>query len=297
MIKPSAPTSPLHQELQEARAAAREAGALVRSYYQAWHRSGDAHGALAVQLKDGDEPVTEADKAASALIVARLRAAFPDDVILSEEAPDDGARHRGGRLWVVDPIDGTKDFIAGRPGFSVMIGLLIEGQPALGVVYQPLRQIVGQPADRLWEGVRGHGAYEVLGDERRRLSVSTIADLTQVRMVSSASRPEATVAQLREAAGIKDEQNIGSVGIKLGLIAAGERDLYLNPATTVKLWDTCAPQVLLHEAGGLLTDCHGDALCYTGALGHLRGLLASNRVVHAAAIQRLQPLLPPALRR
>lgn len=281
----------LQAELAVARAAAREAGALVLAYYQRWHGAADAAGALAVQMKDADEPVTEADQRASALIVARLRAAFPEDVVLSEEAPDDGARHRGGRLWVVDPIDGTKDFIAGRPGFSVMIGLLIGGRPSLGVIYQPL-------ADRCWEAALAQGAYEVGPDgARRRLQVSDVAELAAVRMVSSASNPAETVARLRAAAGIRDEMSIGSVGIKLSLIAAGERDLYVNPASKVKLWDTCAPEIVLHEAGGRLTDCQGERLTYTGGLGHLHGLVASNGCVHQAALARLQPLLPPALRR
>ncbi|MFT3754974.1 MAG: 3'(2'),5'-bisphosphate nucleotidase CysQ [Pseudoxanthomonas sp.] len=263
----------------------REAGELARHYYDAWH-GGPAASALAVELKEGGEPVTAADRAVSELCIQRLRAAFPGDAILSEEVPDDGARHQAARTWLIDPIDGTKDFIVGRPGFSVMIGLLAGGRPTLGAVYQPT-------ADRLWYASAGGGAYLVTGGAPpRRLHVADSSDLSQARLVSSASHPDPLVTELRTRAGIRDEQNIGSVGIKLGLVAAGERDLYVNPASKCKLWDTAAPEIILAEAGGRLTDLVGEPLSYTREdLGHRRGLVASNGRLHAAALAQLEPIV------
>ena len=263
----------------------REAGALALRYFLAWH-GGSAAQALAVELKDEDEPVTAADRAVSELCVSRLRAAFPADAVVSEELPDDGARHHAARTWLVDPIDGTKDFIAGRPGFAVMIGLLEGGRPVLGAVYQPA-------ADRLFYARLGAGATLVLaGGPPQRMRVSATRELAAARMVSSAANPEPLVAELRARAGIRDDQQIGSVGIKLSLVAAGERDLYVNPAGKCKLWDTAAPEIILREAGGQLTDLRGGTLRYSDReLGHHHGLCASNGHLHSEALRLLEPFL------
>src|SRR4051812_48981472 len=101
------------RELEVAVALARQAGGLIRDFQSR---------GLTVDHKAGDEPVTEADRQANALIVAGLRAAFPDDGLLSEEAPDDGSRLTHERVWMVDPLDGTKDFIRGETGYATMIG-------------------------------------------------------------------------------------------------------------------------------------------------------------------------------
>ncbi len=283
-------------ELVTACLIAREGGALILSYHRAFHPlyHGDAGGppdnrtppgpAMAVQLKAGDEPVTEADQAVNALCVSRLRAAFPGDALLTEELPDDGSRFGAARAWLLDPIDGTKDFIAGRPGFCLMIGLLLDGEPALGVVYQPL-------GDVLYLAAAGQGAFRVEQGKRERLKVSSVADLGSARMVSSASHPAKLVQRMRAEAGIRDEMNIGSIGLKLSLIAAGERDLYVNPSGQTKLWDTCAPEVILREAGGCLTDTSGAKLSYRDGLNHSRGLLATNGPLHEPALLRLRSLL------
>lgn len=293
------PALAAHRELAAACRIAREAGALAYAYFTAWHggSQGDGQGAprpdasLAVHLKPGDEPVTEADRAVSELCVRGLRAAFPDDAVVSEELPDDEQRLARRRTWFVDPIDGTKDFIAGRPGFSVMLGLIdaqADCRPVLGVVYQPA-------ADRLWYAALGTGAYAcVAGVPPQRMRVSAEHELAGARMVSSASVRDPMVADLRARAGIRDEVQIGSVGIKLALIGAGERDLYVNPASKTRLWDTAAAEIILHESGGRLTDLHDRPLSYRRAAGdslaHGGGLLASNGVLHAAALAQLAPL-------
>lgn len=267
------------RELQVAQELARRAGELIRGFQS---------GGLAVERKAGNEPVTEADRQSDALIVSGLAAAFPGDGLLSEEAPDDGSRLQRERVWMVDPIDGTKDFIRGESGFAVMIGLLVGDRPALGVVYQPV-------GDRLYWAVSGHGAFTTVANgEPERLHVSAISDPAQIRMVASKSHREAVIDQVRAELGITDELNVGSVGLKLGLIARGERDLYVNPSGHSKLWDVCGPEAILVEAGGRLTDARGVPLAYRGqALGNLRGLIASNGRVHDEVVARLAPLLQP----
>lgn len=266
------------RELEVATAVAREAGALILRYFGT---------DLAVDKKAGDEPVTRADREASELIVKTLAAAFPDDVIVSEEAADDARRLQPGRrVWFVDPLDGTRDFIKQRHGFAVMIGLAIDGRPKVGVVYQPV-------GDHLFYAAPAVGTWLVDdgGATRRRLACSTIADPGQLRLVASRSHRTPEIDAVKTALGIKDELNIGSVGLKLGLIALAERDLYVNPSSKSSAWDTCAPEALLVEAGGRITDLAGAPLRYdVPQLKNERGLLASNGVSHDAVVAKLAPL-------
>jgi 3'(2'), 5'-bisphosphate nucleotidase len=268
----------LRRELDTAVELARRAGERIRGFVGA---------GIAVDKKDDDSPVTEADRTANALIVGGLGAAFPDDAILSEELPDDGSRLGKERVWMVDPLDGTKDFIRGRDGFSVMIGLLVGATPALGVVYQPI-------GDKLYFAARGGGAFLVRGGgAAERLHVSDVSEPAKIRMVASKSHRTETIDRVRAELGIADELNVGSVGLKLGLIAEGLRDLYVNPAGHSKLWDACGPEAILVEAGGRLSDVRGAPLDYRGSeLGNTRGLIASNGQLHDEVIRRLAPLFP-----
>jgi 3'(2'), 5'-bisphosphate nucleotidase len=265
-------------ELTTAGRLAREAGVLVLSY-----RDGE----LAVEMKPGDEPVTAADRAASDLIVAGLRAAFPGDVVISEENADDPARRSAARVWFVDPIDGTKDFIRREDGFCVMIGLAVDHRPALGAIYQPISR-------RLFLAAPDAGAHLLVpGEAPRRIDCSGIDVLSEVRLVASKSHRTAAMDRVKSALGIDDELNIGSVGLKLALIAAGERDLYVNTSGKTSSWDSCAPEAILREAGGRVTDLDGEPLRYHDATTqNRRGVLASNRHVHDAALEKLAGLLP-----
>jgi 3'(2'), 5'-bisphosphate nucleotidase len=279
-MPPSAPTvSSLQHELDVARGLALAAGQLVLGYYGT---------NVAVERKEGDEPVTRADREASALILEGLGAAFPGDVLISEEGADDLRRLEAGRrVWFIDPIDGTRDFIRGASGFSVMIGLAIAGRPRLGIVYQPV-------GERLFVAGPGVGATMDDPGGRRALRCSPVRDLGQLRLVASKSHRTPKIDEVKNALGIADELNIGSVGLKLGLIALAERDLYVNPSSKSKAWDTCAPEAILCEAGGRITDLYGAPLSYDAPqLSNQRGLVASNGVAHEDVIARLRPLFPP----
>ncbi len=269
----------MERELRVGEGLAREAGALILRYFGT---------DIPVDNKPGNEPVTRADREASELIVRGLRAEFPDDVIISEEAADDLRRlEAGARVWFVDPLDGTRDFIRGRKGFSVMIGLCIAGRPVLGVVFQP-------HGDRLYSAAPDTGTWVEDAEGRRRLRCSTIADPAKLRLVASRSHRTPEIDAVKKALGIDDEMNIGSVGLKLGLIALGERDLYVNPSSKSSAWDTCAPEALLTHAGGKITDLSGTPLTYSAReLRNERGLLASNGAAHDAILAKLRPLFFP----
>ena len=269
-------THALAREVAVAEELAREAGKLVLKF----------HGAdLSVERKAGNEPVTVADRQASELIVGGLRKAFPDDVVISEENADDLRRLSAQRVWYIDPIDGTKDFIRGEDGFCVMIGLCLDHRPAVGVIYQPIH-------DRLFAAAPGGGTWLSAPDAApARARVSDISELADVRLVASKSHRGSSIDQVKSALGVSNELNIGSVGLKLGTIALGERDMYVNPSSKCSSWDTCGPEALLTEAGGRISDIQGEPLRYdTEIIHHARGLLASNGRVHQAAVDRLAPL-------
>ncbi|HET6284740.1 MAG TPA: 3'(2'),5'-bisphosphate nucleotidase CysQ [Polyangia bacterium] len=265
------------RELDIAHTIAVEATAVVMRY----------HGkALNVQSKTGDEPVTDADHAANALIVERLRASFPDDVILSEEIPDDQSRLGQSRVWMVDPIDGTRDFIIGHSGFAVMIGLAVDGRPTVGVVAQPLTH-------KIYGGIAGVGAWlDVGASPRVSLRTSTRSGPPGIRLVASKSHRSTRIDAVKAALQIEDEINIGSVGLKIGLVAEGERDLYVYTGGRTKLWDTCGPEAILEGAGGRMTDMDGNPLVYTGAdLLNRRGIVASNGPLHDFVVTTIAPFL------
>lgn len=241
------------------------------------------NGDLTVEMKPGDEPVTVADRRASELIVEGLTSAFPEDALISEELPAAVETLAGRRVWLVDPIDGTKDFIRGGDGFAVMIGLSVDGVPTLGVVHQPT-------IDRTFFVTPDGGAHVLDRGELRPLRVSTVAAAAEARLVASASHRTADIDRVKSELGIADEINVGSVGVKLCLIASGVRDLYVNPSAKTKAWDTCAPEAILAAAGGRLSDLFGHPITYRTELAHRRGLVASNGFLHAEVTGKLGPL-------
>jgi 3'(2'), 5'-bisphosphate nucleotidase len=268
-------TSDLDRELDVSVHLARHAGALIMDYYQT---------SLVVDHKAKHEPVTAADRAADDLIATGLRAAFPDDGLLTEESDDDLSRLEKNRVWIVDPLDGTVEFINETGEFAVQIALTVHGSPVLGVVYQPAKE-------RLFYSVQGQGAYQIYRGQAMGLHVSTEPDPARMCMVASRSHYSPFVERARQALGITTVNRVGSVGLKVGLLARGVCDLYLA-TTVVKEWDLCAPHALLLEAGGVLTNLCGEPLVYNKAdVSECRGLIGSNGLAHELIVETLVPLL------
>lgn len=269
-------------ELRTARQLARAAGAAALEFY------GNAN--LEIQRKKADEPVTEADLAANNVIVPALRAAFPDDGMLSEESTDDhhiaGSRLERERVWMVDPLDGTQGFIDGTGDFAVQIGLSFQGTPVVGVVYKPVTNV-------LYAAARGAGAWvERAHDAPQKLHVSDRADLSAMRIAVSRSHRSPRMDRVIRSLGIREEIRSGSVGIKIGLIIENTCDLYVHMSPKSKQWDTCAPEAILREAGGTLTDLFGKPYRYnTPDVWNHNGIVATNGAAHAEVIARLAPLL------
>ena len=233
----------LAEELEAATHLAREAGRAVLSYYR---------GAIE-EVKEDAAPVTIADRASDRIIVSGLSALFPGDGILSEESRDSAERLKRPRVWIVDPLDGTREFIDGVPEFAVMIGLAVGGRAVLGVVYCPATDI-------LYAAISGQGAWVEKSGVRTSLHAEPAG--SSLRLVGSRSHPDARLVRIQQALGISDVLPSGSVGVKCALIASGERDLYVHPVPYLKEWDTCAPEVILRAAGGAVCDCVGEPLRY-----------------------------------
>ncbi len=261
-------------ELQIAERAARAAGLLVLAHYR--------RGAIAVETKADQSPVTQADRDANAAILENLRTAFPTDAILSEETPDDRARLANRRVWIVDPLDGTRDFINRSDEFAIHVGLAVDGVAAVGAVYIPVAGV-------MYAASSAHGAWRVVGDVRTRLHVAKTQELRALRVGTSKAYPSAALSEFLDAQRVERRVAMGA-STKLMAVAAGELDAVINLSSGEQEWDTCAPEVIVREAGGTFTDASGTPFRYNQPdPKHYRGSIASNGACHAALVNALAP--------
>jgi 3'(2'), 5'-bisphosphate nucleotidase len=273
--------SAYEHEIQVATELARKAGAVLLEHYYSPFLVEQKVNAL-----DELEEVTAADREANELIVGRLQEEFPDDGILAEESTDSEHRLEKDRVWLIDPMDGTKNFIARDGDFAVQIGLAVGGESVVGVVYQPVRGV-------LYRAARDCGAWMEAGDQPAvRMSVSKQTKPGEMILASSRSHRSPRMERVVSAFGFKHEMRRGSVGVKIGLIAEQQADLYLHLSPSTKQWDTCGPEAILAEAGGRLTDLFGQPLRYNGVrIDNRNGIVATNGAAHEMVIENLVPLL------
>jgi 3'(2'), 5'-bisphosphate nucleotidase len=266
------------RELAVARDLAREAGAIIMRHYEAE--------TVATQTKADLSPVTAADLEANLAIVAGLRAAFPDDAVLSEESPDDRSRLARSRVWIVDPLDGTRDFLARTGDFCVHIGLAVDGEAVVGVVFQPV-------PDALYAGASGGGSTVEQDGQTHRLAVSERADAPEVRVGVSRLNLDPGLEQCLLASGLAPRAVRLGASVKHMALARGELDAVLNLSPGEQEWDTCAPEVILREAGGSMTDGDGRPFRYNQPnLFRPRGSVASNGRCHPLVLRVIAPCLP-----
>ena len=271
----------LEKEIETAITLARNAGDLILDFYDK---------GFAVEEKrtkdNNTEPVTEADRASSALIIKGLDEIFPEDGILSEEEIDLPDRLSKQRVWMIDPIDGTRSFVEKAGDFAVQIGLCEDGKPIVGVVFQPI-------GDRLYYATKDSGAFYVeKGGEPQKLNVSEKFDFAEMILAVSRSHRSPKMTNLVEHFGFGGEVAHGSVGLKIGLLARQLADLYIHLSPRTKFWDTCAPQIILEESGGKLTNLFGDEINYNiEDTQNYNGVLATNGTAHEIILSKLKPLL------
>jgi 3'(2'),5'-bisphosphate nucleotidase len=266
------------RELEVAKAAAREAGDIIMRHY--------ARPEIGVDTKADKSPVTAADLDANAAIIKRLGAAFPDDALLTEETPDDRARLQKRRVWIIDPLDGTRDFVARTGDFCVHIGFAVDGEAVMGVVYQPT-------VSSLAFAVRGGGAFEERDGQTRKLAASTLSAPNKIRIGVSRLNLDEGLGKCLAAAGMVDRAVRLGASVKHIALARGDLDAVLNLSPSEQEWDTCAPEVIMREAGCMVTNGDGAPFRYNQPdLFRPRGSAASNGHCHALVLRVMAPCLP-----
>jgi 3'(2'), 5'-bisphosphate nucleotidase len=209
-----------------------------------------------VTHKDDKTPLTEADLASERIIVAMLTAAFPDIPIVSEETvPEAGFAEPASRFWCVDPLDGTREFVAKNGEFAVLIGLIEHGRPVLGVVHGPAMGVtyIAQGPRTAMRRRGAAGAWEPI---RARAPGGDGLVVVHSRSHENSRR----LAEYFEGRPIRERRQCGSA-LKFGLLAAGDADFYPRFGTTME-WDTAAGQAVLEAAGGHVFDLSGRPLSY-----------------------------------
>ncbi|HEY8485713.1 MAG TPA: 3'(2'),5'-bisphosphate nucleotidase CysQ [Longimicrobiales bacterium] len=264
------------EELELVLGAVRDAGAAVMRRF-----GGDQE----VVEKAPGQPLTAADLEADRILRELLGSARPGYGWLSEETADGPDRLERERVWIVDPIDGTRSFIAGRPEFAISVGLVERGKAVVGVVYNPAT------AELYW-AVRGEGAYAGTldgGGGRRRLRVTDRSTADQAILL--ASRSELRAGEFDPFHGGWRISPTGSTAYKLAKVAAGEGDVFLSRGPKGE-WDVCAGALLVEEAGGRATDLTGRAPEYNRPAPYLHGILASNGRLHNHVLEVVRTLPP-----
>jgi 3'(2'), 5'-bisphosphate nucleotidase len=268
----------LAEELEAMVLVAREASAIVAMTYAT---------DFAVDYKGPSDPVTEADRRANVFICERLAAVFGAVPIVAEEsqATSFDGFWRAPRVFFVDPLDGTREFVAKNGEFVVMIGMAEHGRPIAGVVHAPAY-------DTAWAGAAGLGAWEISdrGSVKTPIHVSGERRLSGARVVVSRTRRGPDLTAALAALSVNRTVARGSAGLKAADVATARADLYIQPGCAGKLWDACAPEAIVRAAGGCCSDLFGNEIDYSQPdLGIEHGLLMTNGVLHGAVLERLYP--------
>lgn len=231
---------------------------------------------VAAEQKDDGSPVTEADRAASRATLEVLQARAPaGDAVISEEAAPPPGWAAAPRRWFVDPLDGTREFVAGVPEFVVMVGLVEDDRPTVGCLLDP-------NTGETWVGVVGEGAWALAGDGASRpLRVTPRQALVGAREVRSRFNDSPDLAAWAASAGVSARLPCGSMGLKAARIASGLADFHLRARGRCSYWDSAGPVAVLRAAGGEAADGAGGplrfdepGLAHAGLLICTAGLLA-----------------------
>jgi myo-inositol-1(or 4)-monophosphatase len=254
----------MQNELHTAIEAAQAAGKILLEYYQSDY---------AIKDKSWHNPVTTADYASNQHLEEHLREAYPTYGWLSEETADSGERLQRQRIWVVDPLDGTKEFIEGVPQFVVSVALVEDREPVLGVLYNPLKE-------ETFAGLKGQGATL----NGQPITCSQVENLQDAVIVNSRTETRHGLWESYHSL-IGELRAVGSVAYKLGLVAAGQADVFatLKPKNE---WDVCAGHLILREAGAIMRVLTGERRSYNNREVIIKpGLAAGNPAIVQAFLE------------
>lgn len=234
---PEITTSYLNQLVDDLLPAMYQAGAVIMDIHKKQ---------ISMKLKPDGSPVTEADEAAEAILLPALAKAAPDIMVISEENAASHDLDVAPLFFLVDPIDGTKEYLKpdGKGSFTVNIGLIQDGHPVMGLVYAPA-------FDTLYCGIVGHRAVKIEGDHETEIAVRHVPASGAVAVASASHRDDATNEWLATHK-IDQTKSIGS-SLKFCLVAEGKADVYPRFGPTME-WDTAAGDGVLRAAGGMVMD-------------------------------------------
>jgi len=266
------PISDKIPELDIAIKAANEAGRAILEIYQ---------GDYETSTKNDDSPITDADLKSNEIIKGIL--SQTKHQILSEEDKDDLSRLSKETIWIVDPLDGTSDFIDKTGEFTVMISLIKNKKPILGVI--------GWPTEKtLFVAQKGSGAFRFSNEEWNKISVTKVSEIPKCRTVGSRHHLSDREKLFIKKLGIEDFTSIGS-SLKVGKISSGEAEAYITTTNKMKEWDSAASYCIISEAGGKMTDMSGNDLTYNNEdVYHQNGILVTNGLVHNKIVEEFKKL-------
>jgi len=232
-------------------------------------------------IKKDDSPITEADLRSNEIIKKSLsKTKYP---ILSEEDKDDQNRILEKIIWIIDPLDGTSDFIDRTGEFTVMIALIENKKPILGVIYWPTEKT-------LFVAQKNRGAFKFSNNKWDKISVTKINEFSNCRIVGSRHHLSDTEKKFIKKLGINDFTSVGS-SLKVGKISSGQAEAYITTTNKIKEWDTAASYCIISEAGGRMTDMLGNDLTYNNKnVYHQNGILVTNGLIHNKIVEEFKKL-------
>ena len=231
-----------------------------------------------VNKKDDDSPITKADLESNKILRSILeKTGIP---ILSEEDVDDKSRLTSEKVWIVDPLDGTQDFVNRTGEFTILVGLVENHVPVMGLVYLPIKKI-------LYFAEKGMGAFCYDLNKWEKISVRNVDDVSKCLALVSRHHLSGKEKKILDHLGITNTLTIGST-LKVMEISSGRGDIYLTTTNKMSQWDTCASWCVISEAGGQMTDISGYDLFYnTESVKHENGLLVTNGFVHEIIVSKI----------
>jgi len=231
--------------------------------------------------KQDKSPVTEADLASEKIILQGLKKT--GITVLSEETEPDSKWFEKDKIWMVDPLDGTKDFIQKTGEFSVMIALVENKEPILGVIYQPT-------TNTLYFAEKDKGAFIQEGaGEPEKIKVSDVSELSDARIILSRNHTSQAQKDFVKKHHFANAKHIGSAGLKIVAVSSQKAEAYFTESDKAHQWDTAAGECILKEAGGIITDIKGNPLIYCKPqTNHQNGILVCNSSLHPKILQALK---------
>ena len=252
--------------------AVKEAGSAILEIYGEKYQT---------STKNDNSPITEADVKSNEIIKSILSKTSYQ--ILSEEDKDDKSRLSKDTIWIVDPLDGTSDFIDKTGEFTVMIALVKDQKPILGVIGWPTEETI-------FAAQKDNGAFRYSEGQWEKISVTEISELSKCRAVGSRHHLADREKMFIEKLGIENFTSIGS-SLKVGKISSGEAEAYITTTNKMKEWDSAASHCIINEAGGKMTDMLGNEITYNNEIvNHQNGILVTNGLIHNKILEEFKKL-------